>query len=718
MASVKLPTREALGALPSVRADRAIATYKPQVPGSSVAAMTAMARAQESAAESISKGITEIGKAGEAFYQKDQQQQLYDTELRFQEWKWQKQQELVERQRNAPTGAPDFADTWQKDYFEGAKEFFKTVPENFKAHYEIKLFDTERSFHEAAQKFQFGEQSRAAKIEHNETLNSVHAQRARLLPTDQLNTAIKEYESLIDLDTRLTSEEKQAQKLKARETIALSHIEGRPPEERIAILDAIGAGSIKQKLSWRESKNRPDAENQFGYAGLWQFGAPRLADVGLYKPGANENLKTWSRTGKGAPGKWSGEFNIPGFPEVKTLQDFKNNPRAQDVAYDLHTQRMDQEIAQNGFDRFIGQKVGGVDITREGLYGMLHLGGVEGARNALENGIVARDANRTSVLDYARMGTEGTGTPLDYLPREKIKALRDNARTELNAERVQREHQDVLARAERKRVSDETEAQWLQKIYTGDAEATAVAIARDSNLEVTARERMIKLLEHVGRSDRTAATYGKDFYSLFQRIHAPEGDPNRLTDPAELYKHVTEGGGLSLAGMEKLRTEMSGRRTPEGAAEAELRKQFYANAKAQISGSNEGLGFLKDPKGDELFLKFFAQSQADYEAGRKAGKSPTALLTPDSPDYIGKSITTYKRPMAQWFGDMVADKPVEKPAFDPRAVNSLDDLKKAHLAGYVTAMEARAIAVQRGWAKDRTPAAVAPSGAPMVPLSQ
>jgi hypothetical protein len=712
----KLPTRESLGALPNARAGQPIATLNPQLPGSSVAALTGAANAQSSAFSSLGEGIGSIGKAADAFYQKDLQQKAYETELRFQEFSWGQRQAIEERQRNAPVGGEGFTDTWSKDDFAARSEFMKSVPAQFKPQYEAKLFEDERKLTDAARQFQFGEQRRAAGIQLDDTLNGVHAPRARVAQTEELAKVTADYERLVDLDTRLSTQEKEEAKRKGRESIALSHIEGRPPEERIAILDAMGAGSLKAKLSWRESKNRPNAQNNLGYSGLWQFGAPRLATLGVYTPAADENVSDRSARGGWSGKKWGGEFNIPGFPEVKTVRDFLQNPKAQEVAYDLHAQRMDQEIAQNGFDQYIGQKVGGVEITREGLHGMLHLGGVGGTRNALEKGQFAKDDNKTSVLDYARMGTDGTGTALDYLPRDKVKALRANAQTELTAERVQQNNDTVVAQKERKRVSDEAEAGWLQKILTPGQTVTALEIAKDANLEVNAREQMINFLERAGKMDKTSSTYGKDFYSLFRRVHAADGDPERLTDPKDLYQHVSDGGGLTLSGMEKLRNEMSGRRTPEGAAEAELRKQFYANAKGQISGSNEGLG-LRDPKGEELFLKFMAQTQADYDAGRKAGKSPSALLNPDSPDYIGKSISTYKRPMGQWFSDQVVDKPADKPAFDPRVINSLDDLKKAHASGFVNALEARAIAIQRGWARDRAPVA-APSGLPTVPVGR
>ena len=62
-------------------------------------------------------------------------------------------------------------------------------------------------------------------------------------------------------------------------------------------------------------QRRPDAWSTISaMPGLYQFGAPLLKDLGLYTPGANENLENWSRTSKLAPGKMERNINIPGFP--------------------------------------------------------------------------------------------------------------------------------------------------------------------------------------------------------------------------------------------------------------------------------------------------------------------------------------------------------------------------------------------------------------------
>jgi hypothetical protein len=187
-----------------------------------------------------------------------------------------------------------------------------------------------------------------------------------------------------------------------------------PLSDRVTIASTgeAPADNFTNRLVRSESSGRPDRVNELGYAGLHQFGAPRLADLGVYQPGPTENLDTWSRTSRYSGGKWSGTFTIPGFPDVRTLDDFRASPDAQKAVYAAHTSKMDQEIKSNGFDRYEGQTVGGVLITRDGLRAMLHLGGVGGARDALESDgtVNGKDINGKSVLDYARMGVGTSDT--------------------------------------------------------------------------------------------------------------------------------------------------------------------------------------------------------------------------------------------------------------------------------------------------------------------
>lgn len=175
-----------------------------------------------------------------------------------------------------------------------------------------------------------------------------------------------------------------------------------------------GRSRNDRSLVIRESGNNPRLVNDLGYAGTYQFGAPRLASLGFYTPGSGENVKDQNSTGGWSGSKWSGTFNIPGFPQVKTLRDFLATPQAQDAAYKQHSTEIDSQITSRGLDKYVGQTVGGVPITREGIHNMAHLGGIGGAERFLKSGgeYNKADKNGTKLSDYARMGAESATAPL------------------------------------------------------------------------------------------------------------------------------------------------------------------------------------------------------------------------------------------------------------------------------------------------------------------
>jgi hypothetical protein len=222
------------------------------------------------------------------------------------------------------------------------------------------------------------------------------------------------------------------------------------------------------------------------------------------------------------------------------------------------------------------------------------------------------------------------------------------------------------------------------------------------------KENLVKLQQHglAGGDQHDVKTYGKGFYDAYRAVHAPAGDPTRITDPGQLYSHVGPNGDLTLAGVEKLTGEIQGKRTPEGEAWSEMQKQFFKNAHAQISGSDEGL-HIKDPRGEELFLKFMAQALPAINAARDAGKTPAEILGPESKDYVGKLVDQFKRPMAQWIKDIG-----NSAGAGAAAIDTPEQLKAAVGNGQISRDEGIAEAIKRGWI---APSAVTPPAPAVAP---
>lgn len=147
---------------------------------------------------------------------------------------------------------------------------------------------------------------------------------------------------------------------------------------------AVPPDDFRNRLRNSESGQRIGIVNSEGFAGLYQFGTERLAELNFYSPAPGEG-----RNG------WRGTLNIPGFPQVRTLADFRANPAAQEAVADVHFARIDAAI-----DRLPG--AAGRD--RNGLRAVAHLGGEDGMRQFVQtNGAYdPADSNGTRLSTYYR----------------------------------------------------------------------------------------------------------------------------------------------------------------------------------------------------------------------------------------------------------------------------------------------------------------------------
>jgi len=323
----------------------------------------------------------------------------------------------------------------------------------------------------------------------------------------------------------------------------------------------------------------------------------------------------------------------------------------------------------------------------------------------------------------------GKGGLIDFIPEDKRVEMLHAANEQVAANGIDGQRRSQIEVQQAKDKSDAAEIAYMQDLESDNPKTTALAITKDAaanggSLSREAVERLVvrahaRLADANSKADKT---YGAGFYDAYQKVHAPDGTPGKITDPAELYSRVGPKGDLTVAGVDKLVTEIQNKKTPEGDADAAIQKQFFANAKAKISGQDEGL-HIKDPKGEQLFAKFLPYAYNALAEGKKSGKSTAQLLTPGSPDYIGKVLETpgngFVRPMDQWFSDVIQDggpantSATAEPAFDIKSVKSLDALIAAYRSGQVTKAQADQKAIDNGWAAKRP--AVTPS---LVPVSQ
>ena len=149
--------------------------------------------------------------------------------------------------------------------------------------------------------------------------------------------------------------------------------------------------SLAAAMLARESSGDYTVINQYGYAGGYQFGASALETIGYLKPGTS---KSGNRTAMRNPNNWTGKNGL------RSLDDFLNNPSAQDLAFQENLAFNARALRRRG--------VLGPDSTPEEIAGYLsasHLLGASGAAGSLN----ATDANGTTGREYYALGSGAMG---------------------------------------------------------------------------------------------------------------------------------------------------------------------------------------------------------------------------------------------------------------------------------------------------------------------
>lgn len=126
------------------------------------------------------------------------------------------------------------------------------------------------------------------------------------------------------------------------------------------------------EIGKRESGGNYGAVNKYGYLGKYQMGEGALADTGYYKGRSKGNLQEWQ-------GQFTGKDN------VYSKDDYLKNHRAQDNAMQENVKKQWNYAKAFGYDKSVGSKINGIEVTPSGLLAGMHLIGSGGVGNYLKN---------------------------------------------------------------------------------------------------------------------------------------------------------------------------------------------------------------------------------------------------------------------------------------------------------------------------------------------
>jgi len=146
-------------------------------------------------------------------------------------------------------------------------------------------------------------------------------------------------------------------------------------------------------LGQNESGNNYSYVSSLGYLGRYQFAEEALTDVGLYVP-----------DGSGGNTDFVGSFTSMAASTygVTDKASFLASTAAQDYAVGAWFNKIAADVKALGLEKYVGQNVGGVEITTSGMLAGAHLVGVWNLKAFLESGgsVVAQDGYGATVASY------------------------------------------------------------------------------------------------------------------------------------------------------------------------------------------------------------------------------------------------------------------------------------------------------------------------------
>lgn len=240
-----------------------------------------------------------------------------------------------------------------------------------------------------------------------------------------------------------------------------------------------------------------------------------------------------------------------------------------------------------------------------------------------------------------------------YLPEGKQDELRDYVETQKKAADIERRRVVADKEKEVKAASDAAESDYTSRLIIAPGKLSPKEIASDPRLSGDQKRVLFNFQEaRLKPGSDELKTDNQLYISLFNRIHAPDGDPRKITDENDLYQFF--GKGLNATSLGQLRGEISGKRTQEGQVEADLKRAFVEKARRKLTGTNELLG-IRDPKGDDNLYQFMQQFLPAFDKAIKTGQNPVELLAPGG--MFDKGLDQYTRSPQQMMQDLMGNRP-------------------------------------------------------------
>ena len=234
--------------------------------------------------------------------------------------------------------------------------------------------------------------------------------------------------------------------------------------------------------------------------------------------------------------------------------------------------------------------------------------------------------------------TENTGAAADINAKDRD-ALDSEIKTAIRAKEIEAERLNNKAEKDERKHQEAVASSLFDGIIAGKVSAQDIV---KSGLKRPEKEALFNFMKaQGGETDRDAKTYGPNFVAMLQRVNTDK-------PPTDTEIMNTVGKGITTAGANQLMTWAHGRKTTEGAANADITHSFLQGAK-QVFAGPVVIGLPKYSQGGLVYSNWLRYALPEIERQKKAGKSLDEILDPKGA--LAASVQAY-RPSYQ---DMMTD---------------------------------------------------------------
>ncbi len=218
------------------------------------------------------------------------------------------------------------------------------------------------------------------------------------------------------------------------------------------------------------------------------------------------------------------------------------------------------------------------------------------------------------------------------LGADGIEQMHDQIRQKENAVYIDSVRSDLIQKKREKKLTDKAIAEYTEKL--ADGSASAQDIFNDPNIPDSAKPHLMNVAQNLNN---------KNMYvnydlakTVFDNIHAEEGDPKRINDVSQFAGFV--GKGLDINSFKTLKAEFDKVNSPEYGADQNPRQTLLNKAFDYYRANPDS----KDPRGNKRGYNFAQYLIKAEELAAQKGIPPSELYKETSPNYMGKEIKNFK----------------------------------------------------------------------------